>query len=348
MRTALFTDLRKIEIREAPAPSLERPGDVLVRIDRLGVCGSDVHYHVHGRIGDQVLRYPASLGHECAGTVVEVGAAVENVRPGDRVAVDPALTCGGCDQCRAGRPNTCRKLQFMGCPNEAPGAASELCVLPAVNCFPIPNGMTLEQAALAEPLSIGLYAVRLAGLGPDRRIAILGCGPIGLGVLACTKMTAPATVYATDLFDERLDAAGRLGADWTGNASRDDAAAAIQRREPLGVDVVFECSGDPECLDEAIELAAPGGTVMMVGIPPVERVSFHSHVVRRREITLRAVRRQRECVAPVIAAIADGRLDTSPFVTHRYPLERIADAFELVAEYRDGVIKAMVALSAAE
>lgn len=347
MKTALFTALRTIEICDAPEPALERPTDVLVRIGRLGVCGSDVHYHVHGRIGDQTVQYPASLGHECAGTVAEVGAEVKNLQPGQRVAIDPAIVCGTCDQCRAGRSNTCRRLRFMGSPGEAPGAAAEFCVLPAENCFPVPPGTTLDQAALAEPLSIGLYAVRLARLRAGQRIAVLGCGPIGLSVLLCAKMTAPCTAYVTDLLDERLDAAARCGADWTGNASRGETEAALQRREPLGLDLVFECSGDPACIDQAIRLLAPGGTVMMVGIPPAGHLSFHVHLARRKEITLQPVRRQRDCVAPVIEAMAAGRIDASALVTHRYPLERIAEAFELVAGYRDGVIKAMIDLPGA-
>ncbi len=342
MKTALFTARRTIEIRETESPRLERPGDVLVRIDRVGVCGSDVHYYAEGRIGDQVVEYPATLGHECAGTVVEVGPEVTNLRPGDRVAVDPAITCGQCDQCRSGRGNTCRSLRFMGCPGEVPGAASELYVLPAANCYPIPESMSLDEAALAEPLSIGLYAVRLARLKTQPRIGILGSGPIGLSVLLCAKMEFGGAAYVTDLLPERLGVAEGCGADWTGCPEEIDTTAEIAGREPLGLDAVFDCSGDPACIDQAIDLLKPGGTVLMVGIPPVERLSFDAHVVRRREVALQAVRRQIDSVAPVVEAIASGRLDAGPLLTHRFPLARLGEAFELVAGYRDGVVKAMI------
>ncbi len=159
MKAACFTALREIELREVAPPKLSRPGDVLVRIDRVGVCGSDVHYYVHGRIGSQVVRYPATIGHECSGTIVEVGTAAGRLAPGDRVAIDPAIVCGECDQCRGGRSNTCRRIRFMGSPGQAPGAIAEFSVLPAENCFKIPDAMTLDQAALVEPLSIGVYAV---------------------------------------------------------------------------------------------------------------------------------------------------------------------------------------------
>jgi L-iditol 2-dehydrogenase len=344
MKAAYFTALKKLEIVELPAPKPSRPDDVLLRIGRVGVCGSDVHYYLEGRIGDQAIIYPATLGHECAGTVVEAGAEVAHLRPGDRVAIDPAIVCGTCDQCRAGRPNTCRNLQFMGGPGQALGAAAEFRVLPAANCFPIPDGMTLDEAALVEPLSVGLHAVRLGELREAARIVIIGSGPIGLSVLLCAKATAPCTVYATDLLDERLDVARRCGADWTGNAKHGEAVEAILRQEPQGVDLVFECAGDPLCVDEAQRLLAPGGTLVLVGIPPTDRVIFNIHCMRRKELSFKNVRRQRGCVAGAIEMIAAGQIDPKPLLTHRFPLRRIAEAFDLVATYGDGVIKALIDL----
>lgn len=348
MKVAYFTGLRELEICHAPEPKLDRPDAVLLRIDRVGVCGSDVHYYLNGRIGDQVVEYPATIGHECSGTVMEVGSAVRRLRPGARVAVDPAMVCGDCDQCRAGRLNTCRKLQFMGCPGEALGAMAEYRVVPAENCLPIPETMSLEQAALVEPLSVGLHAVRLGEVHPAARIAVLGAGPIGLSVLLCAKADSPCTVYMTDLLDERLEVARRCGADWTGNAENSDVTGAIASKEPWGLDLVFECSGDPACIDQAQRLLTPGGTLVMVGIPPTAQVSFDVHVMRRMELTFRNVRRQKGCVAPVIRMVDEGRIDPNPLLTHRFPLAEIQDAFELVAGYRDGVVKTVVEVSAAE
>ncbi len=347
MKAAFFTALRTIEIRDVPEPRLSGVEDVLVAVERVGVCGSDVHYYLDGRIGDQVIDFPATLGHECAGTVVEVGAAVTHLRPGERVAIDPALVCGQCDQCRAGRENTCRRLRFMGGPGEAPGAAAQRYVLPAANCFAVPTSLSLEAAAAVEPLSIGLYAVRLAGLEPGARAAVIGCGPIGLSVLLALRATAvPARVYATDLLPERLAAAERCGATWTGNVRQDDVTAAITRAEPLGLEAVFECSGDPAILDAAQRLLAPGGQLVLVGIPPTDQVAFSIHTMRRRELTFKNVRRQRGCIAPVIELITAGRIDPTPLLTHRFPLVRISEAFQTVAEYRDGVIKAIVDMTA--
>jgi len=342
MRVACFTGLRKLAWIDQPTPTIKRPDEVLLRIDRVGVCGSDVHYFVDGRIGDQVLQYPATVGHECAGTVAAVGSGVTGMRPGDRVAVDPALVCGRCDQCQAGRPNTCRKLRFLGAPGEAPGALAEFRVLPAENCFPVPATMSLDRATLAEPLSIGLYATRLAELRAGLRVGILGAGPIGLSVLLCAKAEATGPAYITDPIARRQEAARQCGADWAGSPHDGDVVAEILGRAAGGLDVVFECSGDPRTLDSAMALLRPGGTLMLVGIPAQQRVDFDVHVMRRKELTFKNVRRQRGCVRPVLELMATGRVNPDALLTHHFPAAQAADAFELVAAYGDGVIKALI------
>ncbi len=346
MRAAYLTGLRQLEVREEPEPAIERPGDARVRIDRVGVCGSDVHYYTEGRIGPQVCRFPVTVGHECSGTVMEVGPAVEGLKPGDRVAVDPALVCGTCDQCQAGRRNTCRNIWFMGSPGQAPGAAAEYRIVPGENCLTIPDSVSLDQAALAEPLTIGMHAVRLAELYPGARVAVLGSGPIGLSVLVCARASAPVAVYVTDPIAGRRAVAEAYGADWTG--SPDEVAATIAEREPRGLDAVFECSGDPSCIGQAAELLTPGGRLMLVGIPPTPEVSVDVHTMRTKELVLQNVRRQKGCIAPVIRSIAQGLVDTRPMLTHHFPLEAIGEAFELVAGYRDGVIKAMLRVGPGE
>ena len=348
MKVAYFTALRQLELRDEPEPELTQPGAVLLRIDRVGVCGSDVHYYMNGRIGDQIVQYPATVGHECSATVVQAGSTVERRKPGDRVAVDPAMVCGTCDQCRAGRLNTCRNLQFMGCPGQAPGAFAEYRVVPAENCLRIPDSMSLDQAVLVEPLTVGMHAVRLGEVYPAARVAVLGAGPIGLSVLLFAKVTAPSTIYMTDLIDERLEVARKSGADWTGNPKQEDVVEGIIQREPWGLDLVFECSGDPTCIEQGLDLLTPGGTLVLVGIPAPPQVSFDIHAMRRKELTFKNVRRQKGCMAPVIRLVAEGHVDTGPLLTHRFPLEQIRDAFELVADYRYGVIKAVIELSPAE
>jgi len=348
MKVAYLTGLRELELREEPEPKIERADEVLLRIDRVGVCGSDVHFYMNGRIGRQVVRYPATLGHEFSATVVEAGSAAGPLAAGDRVAVDPAWACGACDQCRAGRRHTCRNLRFMGSPDQAPGAVAEYRVAPAENCLAIPDSVSLDDAVMVEPLTIGMHAVRLGEVGPASKVAVLGAGPIGLSVLLLAKVAAPATVYMTDLIDERLSLARQCGADWTGAVGREDVDAAITEREPLGLDLVFECSGDPACVDQGIRLLTPGGRLVLVGIPATTDVSFNIHAARGKELEFRNVRRQNGCMGPVVGLMAEGRVDTAPLVTHRFGLGEIRDAFELVAAYGDGVVKAMIDLSPGE
>lgn len=337
-----------MEIREEANPVLRGPKEVLLRIDTVGVCGSDVHYYTTGRIGSQVVQYPYSVGHECSGTVVETGREVTNLKVGDRVAVEPAMSCGTCDQCVQGRHHTCRKLRFLGCPGQADGSLKEFFVMPAECCFKIPENMTLVQAALVEPLSIGIYAQRLAKLHDGAKIAILGSGPIGLSVLLAIRAESkPGKIYVTDLIDSRLAVARKCGADWTGIPSQEDVVAAMLEREALAFDFVFECAGKQETIDQGIKLLKPGGTLLLIGIPEVSRISFDIDTLRRREIRIQNVRRQNHCVQPAIDLVAAGKINVDQMVTHHFDLARTKEAFDLVADYRDGVVKAMIHLSEA-
>jgi len=334
-----------MELRQAPTPNPAGPHDVLLRIDAVGVCGSDIHYYTQGKIGAQVEAFPMILGHEFAATVMEVGAEVKNLHPGQRVAVDPLVACGKCDQCRAGRRHTCRHQKFLGTPEQLAGALVEYLVMPAACCRPVPDSLSDDQAALVEPLSIALYAVQMAQLAPGARVAVLGSGPIGLCALLAVRALAQAAVYVTDLVDERLAVARACGAIWTGNPQREDVVAAIHRLEPLGLDVVFECAGEQDTLDQGVELLQPGGALLVVGIPEVLRVSFRIDLLRRKELRILNVRRQNECVEPAIELIASGRVNVRPLITHHFRLEESARAFELVSARSDGVVKAVIRMS---
>lgn len=342
MKIVRLTAIQKLETMGAPDPVLRAPDDVLIRMGAVGVCGSDIHYYVDGKIGSQVVEYPFAVGHEGAGTVEAVGPAVRRVKPGDRIAVEPAMSCGKCDQCLAGRPNTCRKMRFLGCPGQVEGCLSEFLVMPEACCFPIPDTMSLAQAALSEPLAIAVYAVRRAGDVRGARIGVLGCGPIGLGVLLAARAAGAAAMYATDLIPARIAAARTAGACWAGHAENEPVTAEVARLEPLMLDVVFECCGEQAALDQGIALLKPGGRLVVVGIPRTERVSFQVDVARRREVSVINVRRQAHCVQPTLDMMNSGRLDGDFMLTHRFPFARTAEAFDLVAGLRDGVIKAMI------
>jgi L-iditol 2-dehydrogenase len=267
---------------------------------------------------------------------------VTSLKHGDRVAIDPAMPCHKCDQCEAGRPHTCRNLKFLGCPGQAEGCLSEYIVMPASSCYKLPVNMFLDQAALSEPLSIGLYAVRSAGDITGKSVAILGSGPIGISVLLSAVVYGAGRVYMTDKIDARLDIASEMGGSWTGNVNGSDIVREITHDEPGQLSVVFECCGQQEAVDQAVQLLKPGGRLMIVGIPGFERWSFEADSLRRKEICIQNVRRQNETVADTLEMISSGRLKPDRMQTHNFILDETAVAFEMVAGYRDGVMKAMI------
>lgn len=343
MKAMMLTGIRKMEMKTVMTPHLINDTDVLIQMTRVGVCGSDVHYYTEGKIGSQVVSYPFTVGHEGAGIVSQVGSTVAALKPGDHIAVEPAMPCWGCDQCLAGRPHTCRNLRFLGCPNQAEGCLAEYIVMPEKSCLPLPASVTDDEAALSEPLAIGCYAVKISIPMPGARVGILGAGPIGLSVLFAARAQGADRIYITDKIEPRLALARQTGADWTGNPLHVDVVGQVGSLEPAQLDVVFECCGQQEALDQGIELLKPGGKLMLVGIPPtLERVSFEIDSLRRKEICIQNVRRQNHCVQPTLDMIARREVNVKMMVTHRFPFARTQSAFDLAAGYRDGVVKAMI------
>ncbi|MBN2138543.1 MAG: alcohol dehydrogenase catalytic domain-containing protein [Sedimentisphaerales bacterium] len=350
MKAMVLTGLRQMELMDWPKPEIKNDDDVLLKIEKVGICGSDVHYYETGKIGVQVVEYPFIVGHECSATVEAVGSGVKRVKVGDPVVVDPAAPCNKCDQCLAGRENTCHNVRFLGTPGQGGGCLCEYIVMPEECCYPTKNRLTLDQGALCEPFSIGVYTVKRANMPKNAHIGILGAGPIGLSVLAAARAEGAEKIYVTDKIDSRLTAAKAAGAMWVGNVDAGDIVGSIvgggvhdeSGAEPHGLDVVFECCGQQEALDQAVELLKPGGTLAFVGIPRQERVSFEACLFRRKEIELRNIRRQNGCVQAAMDLIGSGQADIDYMVTHRFELAEAKDAFDLVAAYDDGVIKAMI------
>ncbi|MBT4823206.1 MAG: alcohol dehydrogenase catalytic domain-containing protein [Lentisphaerae bacterium] len=343
MRAMKLTGIRAMEMLEVADPAIVNPNDVLIRMKVVGVCGSDVHYYETGQIGSQVVDYPFAVGHEGAGVVEAVGPAVTRVKPGDRIAIEPAMSCGACDQCLADRPHTCRKLRFLGCPKQAEGCLSEYIAMPEDSCFKVSDKTTFDEAAISEPLAIGVYAVKQSIPMQGARVGILGAGCIGLSVLLPAKAQGADKIYVTDKIDTRLDLAAKAGAAWGGNPDREDVVAKVAELEPGGLDVVFECCGEQDALDQAIDMLKPGGKLLLIGIPPTaKRVSFLIDELRHKEICIQNVRRQNHCVQPALDMMDRGDFDVNIMVTHRFLFEQTQAAFDLAASYADGVLKTMI------
>ncbi len=342
MKRVVLSGIREMRVSLSAVPALKKDNDVLIRIKSIGVCGSDIHYFTQGKIGVQVVQFPFALGHECAGIIEQVGHGVKHLKIGDRVAIDPAMPCFECDQCSAGRHHTCRNLSFLGCPGQAEGCLAEYLVMPETSCYKVPDTMSMEEAALVEPLSIGLYSAKLGGVLKGKHVVIMGFGPIGYSVYVCARFLGAEKIYVTDKLDYRLKVAKAKGADWTGNPNSQDIVNEILMHEPQQADIVFECCGQQEAIDQAVEILKPGGKIVLTGIPDVSRICIDIDKMRRKELVLQNVRRQVDCVEPAIELIHKKHVDVSDMITHRYKFENTNKAFELVAGYKDGVMKAMI------
>jgi L-iditol 2-dehydrogenase len=351
MKAAKFYGPHDFRIESVPEPAPPGAGMVVIRVGTVGVCGSDLHTYADGRIGDTVVKEPVVLGHEFAGTITAVGPEAWDGlhRPlavGQRVAVDPAIPCWHCDRCEAGHPNLCRNLKFMGLyPDD--GALQEYFAVPARCCFPIPDSLSLEEGALLEPLGVAIHAVDLGKLEVAHSVAILGCGPIGLLVLALAKLSGAAPVYTFDQFPWRLDAACQWGADEAINIHENDPVAAIHDlTSGRGVDTVFEAAWGAEAIDQAVRMADLGGRVVLVGIPSEDTATFTHSVARRKGLTIALCRRMKHTYPRATRLVAGRKLTLDALVSHRFDLEETGQAFALNAAYEDHIIKAMVEIDA--
>lgn len=342
MKTMMLTGIEEMQMQDVPEPNLIQETDVLIKMKLVGVCGSDIHYYKTGKIGSQVVKYPFTVGHEGAGEVVMTGKSVTRIKKGDRIAIEPAMPCWECDQCKAGRTHTCRNLKFLGCPGQADGCLSQFIVMPETSCFPIPDKMSFDEAVISEPLAIGLYAVNESIPMVGAKIGILGFGPIGMSVLLSAMAKGASVIYVTDKIDERLEHAKKNGAVYAGNPDTTDIVGEISQLETELLDVVFECCGQQDAIDQAIDLLKPGGKLMIIGIPEFDRWSFQVDSMRRKEICIQNVRRQNETLDETLELISNHSVNVNSMATHRFSFNETQAAFELVSAYKDGVMKVMI------
>ena len=297
-----------IESRPVPTPA---PREVLVEVASVGVCGSDVHWYEHGRIGDLVVRSPLVLGHECAGRVAAVGADVTKHAVGDRVCLEPGVPCGRCRECRAGRYNLCADVAFFATP-PVDGAFADFVTIHEDFAFAMPDGMSDDVGALMEPLSVGIWACRKARISAGDRVLVTGAGPIGLLVMQVAKAFGATDVAICDVKEHRLTVAERMGATRVLRAGVD---------EPGEVDASIECSGNAGALKAGIEALRPAGTAVVVGMGPKPTAEIPLSLIQNRELWLTGTFRYANTYPAAIELAATGRVDVAALITGHYDLD---------------------------
>ena len=341
MKALVLHGIRDLRVDDLPEQE-PGPGRLKVRIRAVGVCGSDIHYYKHGRIGKQVVEKPIIAGHEAAGEIVQLGPGVEGLEVGQRLAVDPAHPCGTCDWCATGRPNLCPEVRFRSTP-PYDGLMCEFAVVERHQCIPIPDGMTWEETAMLEPLQVAVHATNLACVKPNETVAVVGCGSIGLGCMEMARVAGAGRLLVTDRLDYRLKLARTLGADEIINIDKKNPEEEVRRLTGgRGADLVYECTNRAAGAPQAWSLAAIGGRVIMVGIPEEDEIAIDAHEPRCKELQVQYVHRSRHAARQAIDLVASRRIDVATWVTHRVPLARAKKAFDMVADYADGVLKAVI------
>jgi len=309
----------RIEERPVPKPG---PREVLIEIKAVGVCGSDVHYYEHGRIGSYVVRQPLILGHESAGVIVDVGEGVGRERIGQRVAIEPGVPDGVCRQCRTGHYNLCPNVRFFGTP-PIDGAFTNYVTILSDFAYALPDQMSDEEGALIEPLSVGLWACRKAKLRGGDHVLITGAGPVGILAMKVALALGVTEITMTDISPQRLEVARKLGATRTVNVAQQSLADA-----GVEADVLIECSGNQRALKDGILALQPAATAVAVGMGPGEEASIPLSFIQNREIILTGTFRYANTYADAIALVASGRIDLKPIITGHYTLAEAEQALQ--------------------
>ncbi|WP_090587605.1 NAD(P)-dependent alcohol dehydrogenase [Arthrobacter subterraneus] len=330
MRASILRKQGDIALEQVGVPPLD-DDQVLVQVAAVGVCGSDVHYYEHGRIGDYVVDHPLVLGHELSGRIVAVGATVDPARIGERVAVEPQRPCRVCDQCRQGRYNLCPDIEFYATP-PIDGAFTEYVAIQADFAFPIPDNVSDEAAALIEPLSVGIWACQRAKIGPGSRVLIAGAGPIGIIAAQTARAFGATEIHITDISPDRLAFALQHGATHALDARTDSVAG-------LDVDAFIDASGAPQAVRSGIKAVGPAGRVILVGLG-ADDVELPVSYIQNREIWLSGVFRYANTWPLAIQLVADGKVDLDVLVTAHFGLSEAEAALQAGKE--PGQLKAVV------
>lgn len=340
MKAFELTSIKKMEEREIDIPKYGQD-DVLIKLQAIGICGSDLHYYSQGAIGDFKVEFPFILGHEASGIVSAVGENVKNLKVGDRVCMEPGVPCMKCEECLDGHYNLCKDVRFWATP-PYDGCLSEYVAHPATLTFKIPDNMSFVEGALVEPLAIGLHACNMGGVKLGQTVAILGAGCIGLVALLSAKAYGATTIIVGDMLDKRLAKAKELGAEIVNTKEYKFSDRVMEITNGRGADIVIDCAGFSETMNEATKSAKPAGTVILVGLGGSSLDGLDGNMVTSKELTIKGIFRYRNLYPTAINAISDGRINVKSIVSHSFKFDDSINAFSTCYEDIKNIVKGII------
>ncbi|MCW3785575.1 NAD(P)-dependent alcohol dehydrogenase [Plebeiibacterium sediminum] len=341
MKQAVMTELNKVEIVKAEIP-VPLDNEVLIKLEYVGVCGSDLHYFEHGRISNFIVETPFVLGHECAGTVVKVGSEVTHLVEGDRVALEPGKTCGECEHCKSGKYNLCEDVIFFATP-PVPGTFQEYVTHEASLCFKLPDNVSTKEGALIEPLAVGFHAAVQGGATVGQTAVVTGAGAIGLVSVMALKAMGVSKVYVVDVVEKRLEKAMEIGATGVINAKNENTVDKIMElTEGKGIDLSIETAGAEVTISQLLHVAKKGSTVVFVGYSAKETVNVPVNLILDKEITIKSVFRYRNIFPLAIESVAAGIVPIQKIVSDTFDFDDIQDGLTKCVNNKEDIVKAVI------
>lgn len=341
MKVCVLTGKRKLQWAERDIPK-PCTGELQIKLEYVGICGSDLHFYQEGRLANWELDGPLALGHEPGGVVTEIGEGVKGFAVGDRVSIEPAVPCGECEDCRKGRYNLCKKIEMLAIPNERDGVFAEYCIHKANMCHKLPENVSTLAGAMIEPLAVGFHATELSDARLGETAIILGSGCIGLCTLLCLKARGVSEIYVTDPMEKRLEKARELGATRILN-SRTESIEDFARTLPGGgVDQVYECAGNRVTTLQTCRLIKRGGKVTLVGVSPEPVLELDIATLNAMEGRIYSVYRYRNLWPKAIAAVQSGMIPVEKVVSHVFDFKDCIEAIDYSLNHKDEVIKSVI------
>ncbi|MDO4339254.1 MAG: NAD(P)-dependent alcohol dehydrogenase [Eubacteriales bacterium] len=341
MKVCAMIGKRKLEWQEWDIPRPAK-GELQIKLEYVGICGSDLHFYSDGRLANWVPDGPLVLGHEPGGIVTEIGEGVEGFRIGDRVAIEPGVPCGQCEDCRKGHYNLCRHVRFMAIPGEKDGVFAEYCTHSASMCYKLPENVDTMEGALIEPLAVGMHACELSNAKIGQTAIVLGCGCIGLMTIMSLKARGVREIYAVDVLDKRLEKAKEVGAVRVFNGKCENIEEFAKTLLGGGADQVYECAGNRFTTLQTCRLIRRAGTVTLVGVSPEPVLELDTATLNAMEGRIYSVYRYRNLYPAAIAAVASGSIPVKSVVSHVFDFEDCIEGIDYSLDHKEDVIKGVI------